>query len=166
MGLTPSRGGDYEGAEPLLREAVDLGGSTWGRTGSPPGRLDDLGWLCMDLGSYDEALPLHQEAMAMKLELVGPGHKMTGITHMHMARAYQGLGDLEAALVEQEKAVEIGQEQYGPENLFTATAELGLARILLKMGQVDEAYEVAVVARRICGRWWRPGARGWQVDCR
>ncbi|MEN8006336.1 MAG: serine/threonine-protein kinase [Candidatus Krumholzibacteriota bacterium] len=143
VGLTRSRAGHYAEAEPLLREAVALSREHLGAHRITAGRLDDLGWLLHDLGRDEEALVLHREAMGIKLELVGPGHKVVGITNMHMARAYQGLGDLEAALEAQQAAVEIGRAEFGVENRFTSTAELGLAQVFLKMGRVDEAFVTA-----------------------
>ena len=65
---------------------------------------------------------------------------------MHLARAHQGLGDLEAALESQQAAVDIGRKEYGIENRYTLTAEMGLARVLLATGQLEAAYEHAVFA--------------------
>ncbi len=146
VGLAMRGGGKYDEAEPVLREAVALSREHLGTHRITAGRLDDLGWLLHDLGNDAEALAYHDEAMAIKLELVGPEHKVVGITHMHRARALQGLGDLAAALAEQQKAVAIGRTEYGAENVFTATTELGLARILLKLGRVDEAYATGTAA--------------------
>jgi len=146
VGLTMCRGGDYEGAEPVLREAVDMGRKHLGRHPITAGRLDDLGWLLHDLGRDREALACHEEALSIKLETIGPDHKNTGITYMQMARAQQGLGDLDAALASQRRAVAIGTAAYGPENLFTATASMGEARILLAMGRKDEARDVGAAA--------------------
>jgi tetratricopeptide (TPR) repeat protein len=143
VALAKSRGGHYAEAEPLLREAVALAKEHLGTHRITAGRMEDLGWLLHDLGRDAEALELHREALAMKLELVDPGHKTIGINAMHTARAYQGLGDLDAALAAQRRAVEIGWAEFGAENRFTSTAELGMAKILLAMGRVDEAYATA-----------------------
>jgi len=146
LALTRSRRGHYAQAEPLLREAVALSREHLGRHRILAGRLDDLGWLLRDLGRYDEALELHREALEIKLEVLGPQHKNTGITYMHLARSHQGRGDFEAALAAQERAVDIAHAAFGPENVFTATAELGLARIFMQMGRLDAADEHAAVA--------------------
>jgi serine/threonine-protein kinase len=158
VGLAMRGGGKYAEAEPVLREAVALSQEHLGTHRITAGRLDDLGWLLHDLGRDEEALTFHREAMRIKLELVGPGHKVVGITHMHLARAYQERGDLEAALTEQQKAVAIGRKEYGSENVFTATTEMGLARILLQMVRMDEALATASTAMENLRRVSEPGS--------
>ncbi len=143
VGLNHSRMGNYTAAEPVLRECADLAREHLGRHRITAGRLDDLGWLLCDVGRYEEALALHREALAIKEEVLGPDHKNTGITLMHMGRSLRHLGRLAEARQAQERAVALAYKQFGEDNVFTATTELALAGILLDQGDVDGAREVA-----------------------
>ncbi|MEZ4387264.1 MAG: serine/threonine-protein kinase [Candidatus Krumholzibacteriia bacterium] len=143
VGLNHMYRGEYATAEPILREAVDVAREHLGRHGITAGRLDDLGWLLRELGRYDEALALHREALSIKEEVLGPDHKHTGITLMHMALCLLASDRLAEAREVQERALAIAQLQFGPENEFTATNELTLARILLAQGNLDGARERA-----------------------
>ncbi len=152
LALTRHRSGRYREAEPLLREAVSLAREHLGKNRITAGRLDDLGWNLHERGRHAEALRLHEEALAMKLDLIGPDHKNTATTYMHMARAHGGIGDHAVALELQEKAAAIAEAAFGRENLYTATTELGLARILLAMGRTDEAHDRATAALAVVRR--------------
>jgi len=153
VGLTLHRGGDWVEAEPHLREAVAMSRQHLENHRITAGRLDALGWHLSDRGLYEEALALHHESLEIKLELIGPDHKNTATTYMHIATALKGIGDLEGALAAQEKAVAIGHAAYGAENVYTATTELRLAGILLDLDRADEAFahagEAVATMRRV-----------------
>jgi len=137
--LNIARQGRYREAEPLLREGADLAREHLGRHRIAAGRLDDLGWVLRDLGRHQESLDLHHEALSIKEEVLGPGHKNTGITLSHLGRTHLAMGRLDDARVMLERAVAVGEQQFGLENVFTASNRLGLARVLLAQGEVDEA---------------------------
>ena len=70
--------GQYEEAEPLLREALEVRRRTLGD--EHPGTLisiNNLGLLLQDQGKYDDAEPLLREALEVKRRTPGDDHPET-----------------------------------------------------------------------------------------
>lgn len=72
--------------------------------------LNNLGSLWFHLGKYQEALPIHAEALEMRLHLYqGKPHRFIARSLNHLGTVWQKLSDFDMAIAFHQKALEMGK---------------------------------------------------------
>jgi len=132
QGLLLMNEGNLEGAEPMLREALEVTRKTWGPRHA---RVSTASWLLgsalSSKGAFEEAGPLLNEALSIRLEVYGPDHP-------HVALVLASLGDwhldqehFEEAEASYRQALEIRSKHFGLRHAAVASSlkNLGWAQV-------------------------------------
>ncbi|MBK6947919.1 MAG: tetratricopeptide repeat protein [Haliscomenobacter sp.] len=72
-----------------------------------------MGSCYLFLGNYAEAIRRYQEALALRIEVLGERHPQTAEVHHNLGRAYLESGNYEQALQHLKQELEIRSEQFG-----------------------------------------------------
>lgn len=133
--------GTLPDARELLRRGTERLGKDRGLAGQPLLRarlLDTLGGIETNLGLYDEARPLLQEALAIRERLRGKGHPEVADTLVHLGGLAQrsNQGD---ALTLFRRALAIREHHFGPRHAGVAEVLNDLGMTLAAQGRFDEA---------------------------
>jgi non-specific serine/threonine protein kinase/serine/threonine-protein kinase len=142
-GTTLYLAGDYEQAEKLLREAVDLGRRNLAADDLLRSEaLDSLADVMTQLDKYAEAEQLCHEALAIDRKR-GPDQAATlARTLDSLGSAYIYSGDLPAAEAAMREALALHQKASGPRHTLTAQATNNLAMVLYQSGRYGEAEDM------------------------
>ncbi|MBL8922944.1 MAG: protein kinase [Myxococcaceae bacterium] len=147
----------------ILREAGKLGDAldheqrraTLLATLGPPGALGlaqsmvRRGRILSDLGRYQEARALLDEAARSQRELLGPAHPDLAATLNPLSMACRRSGDLDGALRAGEEALAIGSASMGPESLEVGYTLNHLGNVYAVRGEWRRAVEVFTRVLRI-----------------
>jgi tetratricopeptide (TPR) repeat protein len=132
--------GDFEAAEPLLREALELRRTLLGNEHADvASTMTLLADLLIDTGRFDEALPLAMDAKAICAKAFGNEHWRTASAASAEGAALAGLkrySEAESLLADN---VRILQNDTGALPFFVANAKRWLAELYLALGRSDEA---------------------------
>jgi serine/threonine-protein kinase len=136
---------DLEGAEELIREALELQGR-----GSPGGRAPNRFWALGSLaavmearGDLVEAERLLGEALEDRRRTYGDLHPMTSGAMGQVAGFLARVGRVEEAEALFREAVEVDLRTVGPDHTRHAGTLSGLAEVLAARGKLEEADSVA-----------------------
>jgi eukaryotic-like serine/threonine-protein kinase len=115
--------------------------------------LDALGGIHTDLGLYDEARPLLDEALALRERLHGSGHPEVAETLVRLGSLAQlsGKGDAVALF---RRALSIREVSLGPEHPEVADVLNNLGVTLAAHGRFDEAEEILKRSLALHERLW------------
>ncbi len=99
---------------------------------------------------YTEAEPLYQQALAIDMQQIGPGHFRTAISLNNLANLYYHQGKYTQAEMLSQKALAISEQQLGPHHPDTASRLNNLAALYFQQGKYAEAeplYQRALAIR-------------------
>jgi tetratricopeptide (TPR) repeat protein len=117
--------------------------------------LNDMGYYLWQRGEYEQVESLHQRALAINEEVLGPEHVDTATSLVHLAFFYNNQGQYEKAEPLFQRALDIYEKVLGPEHPYTATAVVNLAFLYRNQGQYELAeplYQRALAIReRVLG---------------
>jgi tetratricopeptide (TPR) repeat protein len=125
--------GDYDRAEELARQGLGA------RRDHLPERHADvaeslyqLGWTLFHAGRTSEALRNLEEALEIRLEVLGPDHEDTGKSLYVLGVPYATLGEYDKAEQYLQRALTVLQNTLGPESKLVAWChnDLGVLRIV------------------------------------
>ena len=139
----PYAPGDPElGRRITVVEALDVGAarlneSLRDRPALRASILDAISEVYANLGSYDRARPLREEALALQRSLYGDGSLEARTSTRHLAFLLTVLGELEAGMSLQEQALALALEADAP------PAEVGTLRVNLGLQLVGMARQAA-----------------------
>ena len=146
--------GDYEGAERLSRQAVDIR-----RMLFPPGHtkigesLDVLGGTLDELNRLEESETVYRESLEIKRASLGPDHAETAASMTNLAGVLRSQSKHEEAIDLLRDALAIRRAVFGDLNLNTAHGLNHLSRTLSLAGRNEEALPIAqeglAIRRRI-----------------
>ena len=140
--------GDLDGAEPLLRKALEECYEKLGdRHPSTLTSIGNLGSLLNEQGDLDGAEPLLREALEGLRETLGDRHLHTLISIGNYADLLREMGDLGAARRAMGNAPEVARETLGADHANTLAVEAHAARIAIALGEADMTALRDVVAR-------------------
>jgi len=105
--------------------------------------LFDLGQTLAMLGRVDEALPLVERQLAMRLQTLGPEHPATALTQQLRATCLTKLGRLDEALKLQQAAAAVIESAYGKGHPATVKPMGSVASLLSSLGRHDDAIALA-----------------------
>lgn len=133
--------GTLPDARELLRRGAGRLGKDRNLAGQPLLRarlLDTLGGIQTDLGLYDEARPLLEEALALRERLLGKDHPEVAGTLVRLGGLAQrsNQGDAEALF---RRALAIREARFGPRHPDVAEVLNDLGMTLAAKGRFDEA---------------------------
>jgi CHAT domain-containing protein/tetratricopeptide (TPR) repeat protein len=101
--------------------------------------LSNLAGLLDDGGSFEEARPLFERALAIDEKALGPEHLETATDLNNLALLYEHEGRLELARPLLERALAIHEKTVGPEDPLTATNLNNLGLLLEQEGDYEGA---------------------------
>lgn len=108
-----------------------------------------LGNLARARGKLDEALRIHEQALAIDSELLGPMHPAVATHHHNVAGVLRLAGRRDDALKRYQKALEIEKRAFGVEHPSVALTENSIAIALIEKGSLPLAREHLARALRI-----------------
>lgn len=91
------------------------------------------------LGKYEQALPLANQALALREAELGPDHIATGSSLNNLAEIYRKMGQFDQALPLYERAVGIAERAEGPEHPLTGGWSSNLAGLYRAKGLYEKA---------------------------
>lgn len=141
--------GNYEGAEEVLREAVDACRRTFGRADGrtlQAGRQRTENLLSIE-GRRLDAPKVHQETLDFLTRALGPDHPLTLVEQAHLARLLTATGRVPEAEPLARRAVEGLMKDPGPDRRPTIDAAATLAYILRVKGGREPVKEAAQLTR-------------------
>lgn len=130
-------------AEPLYREAAEIGERMWGRDNEDTltARFN-LACVQRDLGRLDEAEQLMAELLPHFRRVFGDAHFKTAAAEHHLGCLYDKLGRWPEALPLVESSVRSTIQVQGERTAEVALMQDNLARVLLRMGEAAKAADV------------------------
>jgi eukaryotic-like serine/threonine-protein kinase len=142
---------DYAAAETMYRESLaELKKLHTGDHLDIARNTDLIGRLRRDLGRFDEAAALHDEAQQMRARLAGD-RSLPMAQSMHsqaMLAVYRG--DAGLARDNFQRAIELFQQNLGADNRELPSAMFGLAMAEYRAGRLDEARKATEAALAAC----------------
>jgi tetratricopeptide (TPR) repeat protein len=144
--------GDFTGAEPHLREAVEIGRLLAAE--AEDGGLDlaerdlgrflnNYGTVLLDLERYAEAVTVFEEMLGIRARQEGPNSDVYAIGLVNLGGAQGSLGRLEDAEATLVQAVALNEAVHGPDHPRTGNAYAALATVFYKQGRYPEAEAMA-----------------------
>ena len=143
LGIAHRRLGEYEKAQQLLTEALQLQESNLGPDHPDLAvSLNNLAIIKVHFGSYSQARDYHLRALAIRENHFGPDSEWVGETLNNLAAVLSYMGDYKAALDAQERAVSIIKNQLGTDHQRYWWTSLNLGITYLDMGDFSGAQPI------------------------
>jgi serine/threonine-protein kinase len=142
LGLVAWERGDSERALRLLRQSL----ATWRKTGNAgliAGGAFHLALVLHDAGRDREALPLANEAVALRGRQLGADHALVGDAERLLGEVLAALDQTAPARAALEKAVRLTRDGFGPDHSHTRRAEIALARFQAREGDLKALLRLA-----------------------
>lgn len=130
--------GHLREAAALHRQALEIDRVS-GRPEKVMTDLNNLGVTLGQLGEYDEASRMHEEALAMRRATYGDRHTLVATSLLNLSAIRKLAGAYEEAEDLLTESVEIRRELLGDEHPHVAISLSHLGSTLLAMGRYDEA---------------------------
>ncbi len=144
LGRVRAQAGDFQAAEPLFVEALELRRRLFGNeSGEVAASLNNVALVRHDLGYYAEALGLYREALALDRRLSGPDHPSTAVTMANVALLLHDQGEYAEAELLYREALAIWQRHEGPEGESVAEGLDYLGMTLAAEARWEEAEAAA-----------------------
>jgi len=131
--------GDHEAAERALRDALALSEQAADPPTARAGLIDNLGTVLRRRAQYDEALELHERAVAIREDALGPDHPLVARSLTNTAAVYVDLAKYEEADARYNRALKIREHTLGPDHLDVATTLMNMGVGQYRRGKLDEA---------------------------
>ena len=138
LALVLTRKGQYAEAEPLYREALDLGRALGGNELRLANTLNSLADLLATLGRYDEAEPLCREALAIRRRK-SPDHPRVASALLVLGRIHLGRDDPAAAEPLLRECLAASRQRMSPGHWRIAAAQSELGNCLTALRRYEEA---------------------------
>jgi tetratricopeptide (TPR) repeat protein len=106
--------------------------------------LNRVGYYMWQRGEYEQVEQLHQRALAINEDAMGPEHANTAASLAHLAFFYNNQGKYEQAETLYQRALAIYEKVLGPEHPDTATSLNNLAELYWKQGKYEQAEPLLV----------------------
>ena len=117
--------------------------------------MDTIGDVYRNLGLYDQAVPLLQEALESRRAVLGPDHPDVAATLNHLANLLADKGDYATAETLHREALAIRRNRLGNESAEVATSLTNLANVIRQKGDYPAAEamfrEALALNRKVLG---------------
>jgi tetratricopeptide (TPR) repeat protein len=132
--------GQYQAAEPLLRDALVIGEKQYGVDHPDTSfLLGNLAILYQNQGKLEEAEPLYQRALAIDEKVYGQDHLEVATDLSSLANLYRDQGRYEEAEPLYQRALAIREKMLGPERPDTISVRENYTALLEKMGRLTSS---------------------------
>jgi len=113
--------------------------------------LNALASVRLPQGRWDDAVGLFGSVLAIRTELLGPGHPETATTHNNLGLTLKNMGRLEEAATELDRARTLVVAALGASHPSVRIAEVNLADVYYTQGRHAEAADLYATAFGIAG---------------
>lgn len=135
--------GDYEAAETVYREALEVRRDHFGeRHPKVAESLHDLGDILQDRGDYAAAEELYREALRQRRELLGERHEDVAESLNNLALLFHERRELDRAEPLYRRALALRRELLGSDHPDVAVSLANLAALLHSRGELEESEEL------------------------
>ena len=135
LGLSLELAGDYAGAEPTYRRALDIRGQVLGPNHPTVAQSqNNLAELLQAKGDYAGAELLYRRALAIDEKALGPDHPYVAVNLNNLASLLEAKGDYAGAEPLYRRALAIDEKVLGPDHPYVATNLNNLAELLEAKG--------------------------------
>jgi tetratricopeptide (TPR) repeat protein len=132
--------GQYEKAEPLYEQALEMGKRLLGEEHPDVATsLNNLAGLYRNQGRYEQAEPMYKRALAIQEKVLSPEHPNVATSLNNLAELYRDLGRYEQAEPLHKRALVIWEKVLGPEHPNVATSLNNLAGLYDRQGRYEQA---------------------------
>ncbi|MBA2540378.1 MAG: tetratricopeptide repeat protein, partial [Deltaproteobacteria bacterium] len=139
LGAAYLRGGNIFGAKEAFEKSLAASRTALGAQHPDLAlALSSLGGLAQAMGSWDDAIAHHSNALKILEETRGPGHEQTGMLIYSLAVSRNGKEDFKAALPDYQRSLAIF-EAISPTHPYAALSLVGVADCLEEVGQPKAA---------------------------
>jgi serine/threonine protein kinase/Tfp pilus assembly protein PilF len=137
--------GEYDKAEPLLKEALAVRNERLGEDHlDVAASLHNLGWLYHERGDYDRARDHYERAMAIRQKRLPDDHPLVLESRLNLAWLHGEMGEGKRAVQEFREIVALrSRGPNGDETREAAIAQMGLAATLIEEEEFLEALPLA-----------------------
>lgn len=143
--------GRYGEAEPLFRQALEIGEKTLGVDHPDYGaRLNNFAGLLLDTGRFDEAEPLFRQALGIREKRLGVDHPDYAQSLNNLAALLRATGRYGEAEPLYRQALEIDEKALGVDHPEYAIRLNNLAVLFANMKRYPEAVDLMKQALQIC----------------
>jgi len=139
LGLVHAEIGNWEEAEKLYEQARETLGDEPSLSSRLPAILNNLAGLRLVQGDLEEALSLHQEALAQRRRIFGNRHRETAVSLNNLGDLHLMLGNGDEAKAYLLEAQEIMVESLGHHHPRTATVINNLGQVAQQEGDLEGA---------------------------
>ncbi len=101
--------------------------------------LNNLAYVYDEMGRYEKALPLYQQALQIRKEVFGERHQNYAASLNNLAYVYDMIGSYKKALPLFQQALQIRKDVFGEKNLAYAGSLNNLAALYDEMGNYEKA---------------------------
>ncbi len=129
LGDVNMKRGELDQAEPLFREALEIRRNEGAPADDLIESINGLGTLLHLQGQLDDALALHEEALALSKKHLGMKHAHTATTFDVLGVLQTDRGDYEQARELLEQALTIREEIFGPDDINVASSQGNLGNL-------------------------------------
>ncbi len=102
----------------------------------------NLGLRCSELGDYEKARDLLEQALESELKNFGPDQPNVAIGQLNLANVYKDLGDYEKARDLLKQALESVLKNFGPDHPTVAISRSNLANVYRDLGDYEKARDL------------------------
>jgi tetratricopeptide (TPR) repeat protein len=118
--------------------------------------LNRVGYYLWQRGEYEQVEQLHQRALAINEEVLGPEHRNTAVSLQHLAFFYMSQRKYDQAEPLYQRTILIDEKVYGPDHPEVATDLNNLASLYQAQGKDELAEPLLQRARAIYERRQNP----------
>ena len=104
--------------------------------------LNNLGTALKNSGDFEKALECYQQALDIRVRLLGEQDANVGSSYCNLANVYNNLGQYDAALQYYEKDMQITIPVLGSDDTNCATTYHNMASVYSNLGEYDRAMEL------------------------
>ena len=142
--------GAFAAAEPVLREAVDIGRRVLGRAHADVGQwLNNLANIYMNTARYEQAEPLYREAIEIGVNTLGREHYRVATRINNLATLLMETGRYREAEELYREAIRTVEKTFGRNHQIIAARLANLGHLLARTGRLEEAEAIYVEALAI-----------------
>ena len=140
LGSAYRRSGNYEAAEPLLREGLAIRRRILGDQHLDLAHsVNQLARLLVLTGRPAEAEPFAREGLAIRRQRFGDVHVEVGASLGNLAGILDAMGDKEGSVRARQESLDVVRKATGPEHPYVAAGLSSLGAALREVGALDEA---------------------------
>ncbi len=111
--------------------------------------FERLGNVYINLGKYQKALPLLEQTLALRMEILDKNYPSIASSYNNLANLYYSMGNLNAALSLYQKSLKMREEVLGGNHPDTATSYNNLAGLHESRGEYSKALKLYQKALKI-----------------